>query len=86
MTCFAAPFQLEGATRDGRPVYVRARHEELSVRIGPRSGDIFSAVTGEEVFHKEPTAPRDESYAGLKRLTRRLIRWPTTLSRPRARR
>jgi len=85
MTCFAAPFQLEGITDDGRPVYVRARHGELRVSIGPTGGDIFSAVEGEEVFYKDPCNWEDETYPGLKRLTRGLINWPRRLSRRRMR-
>lgn len=81
MTCSICPFQLEGVTSDRRPIYVRARHEELSIRIGPAGGDITSAVQGAEIFQKEPTDPEDETWPGLKRLTRGLIRWPARLAR-----
>jgi hypothetical protein len=40
-TCLACPSQWEGALDDGRAIYVRYRHGELSVGIG---GDIDDAV------------------------------------------
>ncbi len=40
-TCLACPSQWEGTLDDGRAIYVRYRHGELSVGIG---GDIDDAV------------------------------------------
>jgi len=40
-TCLACPSQWEGVLDDGRAIYVRYRHGELSVGIG---GDIDDAV------------------------------------------
>lgn len=40
-TCLACPTQWEGTLDDGRAIYVRYRHGELSVGIG---GDIDDAV------------------------------------------
>lgn len=43
-TCRACPSQWEGQLVDGRPVYVRFRHGELSIRIGEAGGGIESAI------------------------------------------
>lgn len=33
-TCIACPSQWEGVLEDGRPIYIRFRWGELSVRLG----------------------------------------------------
>lgn len=38
------PTQFEGTTADGRPVYIRCKHGELSVRVGPAGGLIDDAI------------------------------------------
>jgi hypothetical protein len=49
-TCLYVPAQWEGRTADDRPVYIRGRHRELSVRIGPAHGSPDEAVGGEELL------------------------------------
>jgi hypothetical protein len=43
-TCDRYPSQWEGRLDDGRPIYIRFRHDELSVHIGPMGGDVGSAA------------------------------------------
>ena len=52
-TCEFTPAQWEGRTADDRPVYIRGRHEVLSVRMGPIRGSIDDAVRGEEIMRLE---------------------------------
>jgi hypothetical protein len=49
-TCGACPSQWEGQLVDGRPIYIRFRHAELSVRIGTAGGGIESAINAREWF------------------------------------
>ena len=49
-TCGACPSQWEGQLVDGRPIYIRFRHAELSVRIGKAGGGIESAISAPEWF------------------------------------
>ena len=39
-TCVASLSQWEAFSEDGRPVYVRYKHEWLTVRVGPIGGSI----------------------------------------------
>lgn len=43
-TCAASPSQWEGFTVDDRPIYIRYRWGELSVRLGPVGGTIRDAL------------------------------------------
>lgn len=43
-TCIAAPSQWEARSVDGRPVYIRYRQGELTVRVGPIGGTIADAI------------------------------------------
>lgn len=52
-TCFAAPSQWEGVDSEEYPIYIRYRWGKLSVRIGKKRGDVWSAVDGDEIFSKE---------------------------------
>jgi hypothetical protein len=52
-TCTACPSQWEGRLVDGRPIYIRFRHGELSIRIGRPDGGIESAINGPVWFEWE---------------------------------
>ena len=52
-TCVGAPSQWEAVTDRGCPVYIRYRHGELSVRVGPEGGTIMDAVCGTIIFDQE---------------------------------
>lgn len=43
-TSVACPSQWEGRLADGRSLYVRFRHDELSVHVGPLDGSVDAAV------------------------------------------
>ncbi|HEX8620881.1 MAG TPA: hypothetical protein VF718_02850 [Allosphingosinicella sp.] len=43
-TSIACPSQWEGRLADGRSLYVRFRHDELSVHVGPINGSVDAAV------------------------------------------
>jgi hypothetical protein len=49
-TCGACPSQWEGQLVDGRPIYIRFRHAELSVRIGKPGAGIESAINSPDWF------------------------------------
>jgi hypothetical protein len=77
-TCGACPAQWEGTTIENEPVYIRYRWGYLSIRIGPKNGDIQDAVEGKEIFGKQV----DESgwagemlYSQLKKHTKSLIKF-----------
>jgi hypothetical protein len=59
LTCRAYPSQWEGRLADDRPIYIRYRHDGLSVRVGPRGGDIFSAIDAPDWFEWESGDPHD---------------------------
>jgi hypothetical protein len=50
MTCGACPAQWEGATEDGRTIYVRFRHGHLGVGFGRNIGE---AVDNERTVYEE---------------------------------
>lgn len=52
-TCYGCPSQWEGRTDNDEPIYIRYRYGYLSVDLGPKGGDINSAVSGKEVFGKQ---------------------------------
>ncbi len=52
-TCVNCQASWEGRTDDERPVYIRYRHDCLSVRLGPVGGDINSAVDAWPWFESE---------------------------------
>ena len=52
-TCSASPSQWEGITEDGKPVYIHYGWGHLSVCIGPKGGDVMSAIEGEEIYGKQ---------------------------------
>ncbi|TMJ12548.1 MAG: hypothetical protein E6G94_13515 [Alphaproteobacteria bacterium] len=43
-TSTAGPSQWEGRLADGRSLYIRFRHDELSVHVGPIGGNVDAAV------------------------------------------
>ena len=43
-TCDRSPSQWEGRLDDGRTIYIRYRHGQLSVHVGPAGGDLDSAL------------------------------------------
>ena len=50
-TCSLCPSQWEGTLEDGRLLYIRSRHDYLSVRVSEQmSDDIMDAVQGNEIF------------------------------------
>ncbi len=53
MTSYGSPAQWEGRTDGDRLAYVRYRWGYLSVRVGPPGGDVWSAVSGVEVYGKQ---------------------------------
>lgn len=81
LTCPWVPAQWEGYTADKRPMYVRYRWGQLSIRLGPVGGTILDAVRSKsEIVNRSIGDPLDGvmSYQQLKRLTRGLIAWPRT--------
>ena len=52
-TCMNCPASWEGRTEDNRPIFIRYRHDCLSVRFGPVDGDIDSAVDAWPWFYSE---------------------------------
>jgi len=52
-TCRACPSQWEGRLADGRPIYIRFRHGELSIRIGDAGDGIEKAIDAPAWFEWE---------------------------------
>jgi len=52
-TCANCPASWEGRTDDNRPIFIRYRHDFLSVRLGPENGDIDSAVDARPWFDSD---------------------------------
>jgi len=52
-TCIACPAQWEGQFADGRPFYVRYRWGYLSIRAGKKGKDVFTAVSGREIYGEQ---------------------------------
>jgi len=50
-TCRIAPAQWEGRTTENRPIYIRGKHEIVSVHIGPPGGSVDDAIVGEELVY-----------------------------------
>ena len=49
-TTMTTPSQWEAISDDGRPVYVRYRHSERTVRVGPIGGSISEAIAATPVI------------------------------------
>jgi hypothetical protein len=54
MTCGAAPTQWEGTVEDGRTVYVRFRHGELTVGLGADLSDAVGAASSSRSDTRDP--------------------------------
>jgi hypothetical protein len=52
-TCSAAPSQWDARLKDGRVVYIRYRHGELTVRIGPEYASVMDVVGMEPWFQDD---------------------------------
>ncbi len=51
ITCHYCPTQWEGTLTDGRMIYIRYRHDYLTVSISPEpTEDIYEAVGGERIY------------------------------------
>jgi hypothetical protein len=59
-TCSDCPTQWDGRLDDGRVVYIRYRHERLSIKVGPVDGDYLNSgpnwITVFEAEAEEPLA------------------------------
>lgn len=78
-TCQACPSQWEGATADGRVIYVRYRWGNLRINIGPQGDNTLrSALHGDEVVHLTLGGDLDGSisYDDLRAATAGVITWP----------
>ena len=52
-TCSAAPSQWDARLDDGRVVYIRYRHGELTVQIGPEYASVMDVVGMEHWFQED---------------------------------
>lgn len=52
-TTYFAVSQFEGVTTDNRPVHVRLRHGELTVRMGLSGGTIDDAICSHPIFDED---------------------------------
>ncbi len=52
-TCIACPSQWEGVLEDSRPIYIRFRWGELSVRLGEIGLGVESAIDAPDCFEWE---------------------------------
>jgi hypothetical protein len=46
VTCEAVPVQIEGMTDDGRHLYFRARHQAITLGVGPTADDAVRGADG----------------------------------------
>lgn len=52
-TCSKSPALWEARTIDDHPVYIRYRHGELRVHVGPVGGSIDDAIDAKPVFDED---------------------------------
>ena len=63
-----SPAQWDGRLEDGRPVYIRYRHSQLTVQFGGVDGDLDSAVLADPWFDRGMTIDGDAGSASIARI------------------
>jgi hypothetical protein len=81
-TCLACPSQWEGHLDDGRVVYVRYRHGELSVGVGKTINAAVQNAGSEEALYAEELSDCLDGFMTFEELKGRLwgvLKFPTGL-------